>query len=111
MSVAIKNTFSRSNEIDVKFFSGRNCPAEIFELRRKGFIEERGFLPDAKLLGPNDELGTHIGIYDGTGVLLAVHREIPSACRPVSVTPTVRPGLCCVTNRKRWGLILYFKNL
>ncbi len=46
MNVEIENRFSGSNEIDVKFFNGRNCPAEIFELRRKGFFEERGFLPD-----------------------------------------------------------------
>ncbi len=71
MNIEVDNKPYRSNDIGVKFFSGRNFPAEIVELRRKGFVEERGFLPDAKLLGPNDEFGTHIGIYDGAGVLLA----------------------------------------
>ena len=70
MSVEIENKSRRTNDIVVKFFAGRNCPAEIVDLRRKGFVEERRFLPDAELLGPNDELGPHIGIYDGAGVLL-----------------------------------------
>lgn len=96
MNLEIRNTFSRSNEIDVKFFSGRNCPAEIVELRRKGFVDERGFLPDAKLLGPNDELGTHIGIYDGTGVLLAATHVMLADESDFSEYSGVPPEFFCV---------------
>jgi GNAT superfamily N-acetyltransferase len=64
---------------DVRLHPGGALPPELLELRRRTFVEERGFLDANDVISGNDAHGVHVCIYDTHGTLVAATHMMRAA--------------------------------
>lgn len=60
---------SFNSQHQIRSFAGGKWPAEVADLRKATFFEEKKFLDEGSLFDANDQKGTHIAVYDGDGKL------------------------------------------